>query len=107
MSKPTFQKIYEKLTMVEQNPQKLVLIGVRHDGGKPAVVLAIREGETITPVAEMLNQVQCDSMSPDWKYTEALIALVDGAKEIEDRVGVQSFEGQYPKIDEYFENAKF
>ena len=107
MSKPTFQKTYEKMTMIEQNHDKLVLLGVKHATGRPAIVLAIRVGDTMTPVAEMLSQEQCDAMSPDWDYSEKMIAIVDGARDIEDRTTIESFQNQYPKIDEYFENADF
>ena len=107
MSKPTLQKTYEKMTMIEQNHDKLVLLAVKHDDGRPAVVLAIRDGDSMTPVAEMLNQEQCDSMYPNWDYSHKLIAVVEGARELEDRVGVDAFDGQYPKIDEYFTNADF
>lgn len=107
MSKPTFQKTYEKMTMIEQNHDKLALIGVKYDGGRPAVVLAIRDGDNVTPVAEMLSQEQCDSMSPDWDYSDKLFAVVDGAREIEDRVGRKAFDGQNTKMDEYFTNADF
>jgi len=107
MSKPTFQKTYEKMTMIEQNHDKLVLLGVKYDDGRPAVVLAIRDGDVMTPVAEMLSQEQCDSMFPDWDYSEKMIAVVDGAREIEDRTTIEAFQGQYAKMDEYFENADF
>ena len=45
MSKPTFQKTYEKMTMIEQNHDKLVLLAVKHATGRPGIVLAIRVGE--------------------------------------------------------------
>jgi len=107
MSKSTFQKTYEKMTMIEQNHNNLVLLGVEYDDGRPAVVLAIRNGDTVTPVAEMLSQEQCDAMNPNLDYSQRLIAIVDGAREIEDRVGREAFDGQHPKMDQYFKTADF
>ena len=37
MSKPTLQKVYEKMTLIQQNPKDLCLVCV-WDDGKPAMV---------------------------------------------------------------------
>jgi predicted SAM-dependent methyltransferase len=107
MSKPSDIQYANDFLKHMQNHDKLVLLAVKHATGRPGIVLAIRVGDTMTPVAEMLSQEQCDAMSPDWDYSEKMIAIVDGARDIEDRTTIESFQNQYPKIDEYFENADF
>jgi|8_EtaG_2_1085327.scaffolds.fasta_scaffold21262_3 hypothetical protein len=107
MSKTVLQKSYEKLFMLEQNSDKLFLIGAKNTNGRPLLVLAILEGETVTPIAEMLTQNQLDSIEPNWEYTDKLVKIIEGAKAIEDRISIDAFQEQHTEIDEYFEKADY
>lgn len=107
MSKSVLQKAYEKLSMVEHNPDKLVLVGAETSDGRPMVILALREDDRVTPIAEILTQAQADLLKPDWEYTEKIRDVVEGAKAIDDRMFIESFQGQHPKVDNYFEGADY
>ena len=107
MSKSVLQKAYEKLSMVEHNVDKLVLVGAETSNGRPMVVLALREDDVVTPIAEILTKAQADLLEPDWEYTEKIWDVIEGAKAIDDRMFIQSFQGQYPKVDNYFEGADY
>ena len=107
MSKTILQKGYEKLTMLEHNSEKLMLIGAYDATGKPMLLLALREDDNVTPIAKILTENDIDSIEPNWDYTEKITDVVEGAKAIDDRMFIKSFQGQYPKIDEYFDRVDY
>ena len=107
MSKTILQKGYEKLTMLEHNSEKLMLIGAYDATGKPMLILALREDDNVTPIARILTENDIDSIEPNWEYTEKITDVVKGARAIDDRMFIESFQGQYPKIDEYFDKADY
>ena len=107
MSKTILQKGYEKLTMLEHNSEKLMLIGAYDPTGKPLLVLALREYGNVTPIAKILTADEIDSIEPNWDYTEKITEVIEGAKAIDDRMFIESFQGQYPKIDEYFDKVDY
>ena len=107
MSKTILQKAYEKMSMLEHNSEKLVLIGAYDATGKPMLILALREDDNVTPIATILTADEIDSIEPNWDYTEKITEVVEGAKAIDDRMFIESFQGQYPKIDEYFDRADY
>lgn len=107
MGKTILQKAYEKMSMLEHNSEKLVLIGAYDATGKPMLILALREDDNVTPIATILTADEIDSIEPNWDYTEKITEVVEGAKAIDDRMFIESFQGQYPKIDEYFDRADY
>ena len=107
MSKTILQKAYEKMSMLEHNSEKLILVGAFDATGKPMLVLSLKEKDNVTPIATILTADEIDSIEPNWDYTEKITEVVEGARAIDDRMFIESFQGQYPKIDEYFDRADY
>ena len=107
MSKTILQKAYEKMSMLEHNSEKLILVGAYDATGKPMLVLSLKEKDNVTPIATILTADEIDSIEPNWDYTEKITEVVEGARAIDDRMFIESFQGQYPKIDEYFDRADY
>jgi hypothetical protein len=103
MSKPTLQKIYEKLQMAKNHSDKLTVLGVEF-GGEPAMALCIKFEDSLTPIAIMLDQQRADQVVPLWNTYETIQEILKGAEEIDDRFSIASFDGQYEKVDNYFLN---
>ena len=111
MSKPTLQKVYEKMQMIKKYPDGLVLAGA-YENGKPALILGLTtgdavEGDTFTPLAIMLDQDRVDTLSPDWSTFDNIQEIIAGAEKLEDREVPSDFDYQHLTIDKYFENADF
>lgn len=111
MSKPTLQKVYEKMQLIKKYPDGLVLAGV-YENGRPALVLGLTtgdavEGDTFTPLAIMLDQDRIDALTPDWNTFDDIQEVIAGAEKLEDREVPSDFDLQHPVIDTYFENADF
>ena len=107
MGKTILQKAYEKMSMLEHNSEKLMLVGAYDATGEPMILLALLEDDEVTPIAKILTASVIDSIEPNWDYTEKITEVVEGAKAIDDRMFIKSFQGQYPKIDEYFDKADY
>ena len=101
MSKPTLQKIYEKLQMVKNHSNKLTVLGVEF-GGEPALALCIRDTQSLTPIAIMLDQQRADDTVPLWSTFETIQEILEGAEALDDRFEIDSFNGQFEKVDNYF-----
>jgi len=106
MSKPTLQKVYEKMTMIQQNTGKLCLLAVL-DEGEPAIALGLKDGESITPVAIMLDQSRINKLNPDWDLFDVIQPIIEAAQKLEDRVSIKQFDGQHLAIDKHFDEANF
>ena len=106
MSKPTLQKVYEKMTLIRQNPKDLCLVCV-WDDGKPAIVLGLKNGETMTPLAIMLDQERCDNLEPDWNNFDEMQSVIAKAQKVEDRTTKEQFDKQHATIDKIFEDSSY
>ena len=111
MSKPTLQKVYEKMQMIKKYPDGLVLAGA-YENGKPALILGVAtfdsvEGNTFTPVAIMLDQIRTDTLTPDWSTFDNIQEIIAGAEKLDDREERSDFDGQHSTMDDYFEHANF
>ena len=107
--KPTLQKCYEKMQMIKNNPDQLVLM-VGRENGSPCVVLAIRNGKTIdevTPVAIVLDQGRIDTVVPDWQKSKDLQPILEEAEKKDLRTSVQDFNVENDLIDQHFAQASF
>ena len=108
MSKPTLQKVYEKMQMIKKYPDGLVLAGA-YENSKPALILGVTEphGDTFTPVAIMLDQFRTDTLTPDWSTFDNIQEIIAGAEKLDDREEISDFDGQHSIMDDYFEHANF
>tara|TARA_R110002020_G_scaffold24594_1_gene80758 strand:+ start:712 stop:1047 length:336 start_codon:yes stop_codon:yes gene_type:complete len=106
MSKSTFQKVYEKMTLIQQNPDTLCLVCI-WDEGNPAIALGIKDGELVTPVAIMLDQTRIDNLDPDWNNYEVMQSIIAKAQELEDRTTMAEFDKQHAAIDKLFKDSDF
>lgn len=108
MSKPTLQKVYEKMQMIKKYPDGLVLAGA-YENGKPALILGVTEphGDTFTPVAIMLDQIRTDTLTPDWSTFDNIQHIIKNAEKLDNREEPDEFDYQHLTIDKYFENADF
>lgn len=107
--KPTLQKCYEKMQMIKNNPDQLVLM-VGRENGSPCVVLALRNGETIeevTPIAIVLDEGRMKMVGPDWQKSRDLQPILEGAAKKDLRTSVQDFNVQNDLIDQHFAQASF
>jgi len=106
MSKTTLQKVYEKMTLIQQNSDDLCLVCVTDDG-KPAIALGIKRGEVMTPVAIMLDQERCDNLTPEWDNYDEIQSVIAKAQKLEDRTTAKQFNQHHAKIDKLFEESEY
>lgn len=111
MKKPTLQKCYEKMQMIKNNPDQLVLMAAK-ENGKPCLVLALADDKTLqtggqTPVAIILDQGRVDSLVPDYNASKAIAPIINGAEAKEHRTSPKEFDGQDEIIDQHFAQADF
>jgi|TARA_R110001583_G_scaffold733_4_gene6759 hypothetical protein len=111
MSKPTLQKVYEKLQLIKKYPDGLVL-ATAYDNGSPALILGLTtgdavEGDTFTPLAIMLDQNRIDTLKPDWSTFDNIQHIIKNAEKLDNREEPDEFDYQHLTIDKYFENADF
>jgi len=106
MSKSTLQKCYEKMTLIKQNPEDLCLVTV-WDDGKPAIVLGMKHGELMTPLAIILDQKRCDNLEPNWNNFDKIESVIAKAQKLEDRTTKEQFDKQHDAIDKLFEESDY
>tara|TARA_R100000995_G_scaffold42685_1_gene19936 strand:- start:544 stop:864 length:321 start_codon:yes stop_codon:yes gene_type:complete len=106
MSKPTLQKCYEKMTLMLQNSNDLLLFCV-WDNGKPAIALGLKDHESLTPLAIMLDQARCDNLEPAWNNFDDIQKVITKAQELEDRTTKEQFDKQHVAIDKLFEKSDY
>ena len=106
MSKTTLQKVYEKMTLIQQNPEDLCLMCV-WDNDKPALALGLRDGQAMTPLAIMLDQQRCDGLVPDWNNFDEIQAVIAKAQELEDRTKKSEFDMHHSTIDKIFAESPY
>ena len=107
--KPTLQKCYEKMQMIKNNPDQLVLM-VGRENGSPCVVLAIQNGQTVeevTPIAIVLDEGRMNTVAPDWQKSIDLQPILEEAAKKDLRTSVQDFNVQNDLIDQHFAQASF
>ena len=108
--KTTLQKCYEKMQMIKYNPDKLRLLVGRNKAGEPSVILGIdssNEGESVIPVAILMDQNRINKLVPDWEYSQKIQPIIDDAMKCDLRHTLEHFAKQDAMIAELFEEADF
>ena len=108
--KTTLQKCYEKMQMIKYNPNKLRLLVGRNKAGEPSVILGIDssdEGESVIPVAILMDQNRINKLVPDWEYSQKIQPIIDDAMKSDLRHTLEHFSKQDAMVAELFEEADF
>ena len=109
-TKSTLQKCYEKMQMIKMHPDKLRLLVGRNKAGEPSVILGIdsgKEGESVIPVAILMDQNRINKLVPDWEYSQKIQPIIDDAMKCDLRHTLEHFSKQDVMVAELFEEADF
>ena len=103
MEKLLTQKLYEKYTMLQRNTDKMTII-LAHDKSGYHLVLALKNGDSIVPLAKFLSADEILQMEPDHEISGKFQDLYKAAQEIDTRQGMKEFNAISVELDDLFKS---